>query len=356
MKELMMQSFDHLEDCYLAEADAYIAPPVAFWHQPKVRWIAFAASFCIVSLLAVGAWQSGLFGIKPNLLPPSDGTIGTETISSQEQQNTNNSSQNESTQSTSNSANGAQGEDQTEGTQKNPNQTSPGHNPYGEGTDNGTQIDSFLLTEWKGLSVSMSLQQRLNDPTAKDTPIWVCALCRDQQTIDDFTYQGHTLQQLNNRRQQIRDLNEKLGQLLKEGDELCYGEALYLTGSPKGYKWAKSWYDERIAWYGEEFLSKYLGDRVFYKDRLQEDIAKAKADYRACDAEMEAFWDAFNEQFALSAKTEFEALGIQTLIFENQCRFQITPRKFAAIVDHIPQDRYLFYHATIWSDDETKIQ
>ncbi len=357
MKELIIQSFDHLEDRYLAEADAYIAPPVAFWRQPKARWIAFAASFCIVSLLAVGAWQSGLLGVSPNLLTPPDGPIGTETVSSQEQQNTNNTSQNETDLTASVFTNSMQGADQTGGTQKNPNQTSPEADPYDDyETENGISTDSSALIGWKGLRVSVSLSQMLNDSAAQDTPIWIAAVCRNEQIMNDFTYQGQTLQQLNDRRKESRELNDKLGSLLKEGDELCYGEALYLTGSPNGYKWAKSLYDERVAWYGEALLSKYLGDRVFYKDRLQEDITKAKADYRALDAEIEAFWGAFNAHFAALAKAEFEALGVQTQIFQNRCRIQVTPQKFAAIADRIQKDRYSFYHATTWSDNETKAQ
>ena len=74
--------------------------------------------------------------------------------------------------------------------------------------------------------------------------------------------------------------------LTKMGDELKYGEALYLTGTPDGVKWAKEYYDRTVSEIGEELLSKYIVDGEFLKDELicdieteWEELNKTRNDY-----------------------------------------------------------------------------
>ena len=68
-------------------------------------------------------------------------------------------------------------------------------------------------------------------------------------------------------------LYDKLGQLLKQGDSLKYGEALYTTGTPDGEKWTKDFYEQRVDFYGEEFLAKYIVNGEFLRDAVEADIA-----------------------------------------------------------------------------------
>ena len=63
-------------------------------------------------------------------------------------------------------------------------------------------------------------------------------------------------------------LYEKLAQLLKQGDSLKYGEALYTTGTPDGEKWTKEFYEQRVDFYGEEFLAKYIVNGEFLRDKV----------------------------------------------------------------------------------------
>lgn len=72
-------------------------------------------------------------------------------------------------------------------------------------------------------------------------------------------------------------LYDKLGQLLKDGESLKYGEALYTTGTPDGEKWLKEFYELRIEFYGEEFLAKYIVDGEFLRDKVVSDIEKINA-------------------------------------------------------------------------------
>ena len=89
----------------------------------------------------------------------------------------------------------------------------------------------------------------------------------------NFVWEGKTLQEYSDAFDEERSLFNKLRSLIKIGDELKYGEAL-LTGTPDGHKWAKELYEETMAYYGEEILSKYIVDGEFLRDKLEEDIEK----------------------------------------------------------------------------------
>lgn len=69
-------------------------------------------------------------------------------------------------------------------------------------------------------------------------------------------------------------LYDKLGQLLKDGDSLKYGEALYTAGTPDGEKWTKEFYEQRVDFYGEEFLAKYIVNGEFLRDKVVSDMAE----------------------------------------------------------------------------------
>lgn len=64
----------------------------------------------------------------------------------------------------------------------------------------------------------------------------------------------------------------KLESLRKVGDELKYGTALYLTGTPDGVKWAKELYDETVSWYGEDVLNEYIQNSEFLSEKLENDL------------------------------------------------------------------------------------
>jgi hypothetical protein len=67
-------------------------------------------------------------------------------------------------------------------------------------------------------------------------------------------------------------LYDKLGQLLKQGDYLKYGEALYTTGTPDGEKWTKEFYEQRVEFFGEDLLSKYIVDGEFLRKSVESDM------------------------------------------------------------------------------------
>ena len=91
--------------------------------------------------------------------------------------------------------------------------------------------------------------------------------------VTDFVYGGKTLAEWALAAEEERMLPEKLQQLLKEGDDLKYGAALYEIGNADGVRWERGFYEERVAFYGEELLGKYLVDGEFLRDALEADIA-----------------------------------------------------------------------------------
>ena len=91
--------------------------------------------------------------------------------------------------------------------------------------------------------------------------------------ITDFTYEGKTLSQWAIEAVEADLLPGKMTELLKMGDELKYGEALYETGTPDGIIWDRRLYEDKVAYYGEELLSRYIVDGEFLREKLEADLA-----------------------------------------------------------------------------------
>ena len=91
------------------------------------------------------------------------------------------------------------------------------------------------------------------------------------EKVSGFTYEGKTLYQLAVEADNERMMPEKMAELLKVGDELKYGTALYETGTPDGIKWDRAFYEEQVAYFGN-LLDKYIVDGRFLSDQLKADI------------------------------------------------------------------------------------
>ncbi len=94
----------------------------------------------------------------------------------------------------------------------------------------------------------------------------------------DFEYNGKTLNEYYKEWTEERMLPEKYGQLLKDGDSLKYGEKLYGEGTPDGERWIQSLYEQRIEFYGMDFLEKYIDfeKEEFMTDILYKDMESSK--------------------------------------------------------------------------------
>ena len=108
----------------------------------------------------------------------------------------------------------------------------------------------------------------------------------------NYIYNGKTLSEYE-READNEDIEfGKLSQLLKWGDELKRGEDLYKTPGPDGTKWAKEFYDEKVKFFGEDFLAKYIVDGEFLKEKVEADIQNYK---HTCRTEYDVACDAYYE-------------------------------------------------------------
>lgn len=209
------------------------------------RTVTSMCCLCLVALLGFGAWQSGLFNTaRPPLV---DGGNSTH-----------------------------QDTDKTEPTNPS-NNVSMGILPDAPiiwGETNGESQDAGFST-WNGKMITMPLNDVLTDEKNKNCLI---AIGVSFELDTEFVYKGKTISEYEAVLDDARLLIGRLGELLKAGDELKYGEALYKTGTPDGKKWAKQLYDETVERIGKDVLSKYIVDGEFLKEKLESDIAAYDAE------------------------------------------------------------------------------
>lgn len=93
----------------------------------------------------------------------------------------------------------------------------------------------------------------------------------------DYVYNGMTIGEIRALFEEALELSDKLGQLLKEGEHLKYGEALCTTGAPDGTRYAREFYEERVAFYGE-LLDLYIVDGEFLAGEVEEAISDSLRD------------------------------------------------------------------------------
>ena len=163
-----------------------------------------------------------------------------------------------------------------------PDNTIPARQGYVDGVCKAS--DFYPISDWNGKTVWSALAKALDEAPDKVFDI----LARPY--IDyDFVYNGKTLAQYYSDMCDERNLSEKLLQLLKTGDSLKYGTQLYEGGAPSGEKWAKEWYEEVIAFFGQEMLDKYIVNGEFLAAQVKDDAAAALEQKDATKAYNTAF-------------------------------------------------------------------
>ena len=139
-----------------------------------------------------------------------------------------------------------------------------------EQNNNVVSHDGGFGQKWNGKPVSYELYTVLNNTTDENT---VIAVYPQFKSSENYKYNGKTIAEYSEDVSSNKLLYEKLHQILKDGDQLKYGELLYTTGTPDGEKWAKELYEQRVEFYGEEFLAKYIVSGEFLRDKVEADIA-----------------------------------------------------------------------------------
>lgn len=139
------------------------------------------------------------------------------------------------------------------------------------GQSNEDPDDANAFVTWNGWSMNYSLYEVLN--RANDTD-FIAVVVRKNNSIDrdSFEYNGTTYGKLRAEQEDLHALREKFVDFPKMSEWLKYGELLYTTGTPDGEKWTKELYDETVAYYGEDFIEKYIVDGKLAFELLNEDL------------------------------------------------------------------------------------
>lgn len=163
--------------------------------------------------------------------------------------------------------------------------------------------DAF--TKWNRFdSVSLRLYEALEAGDSDD----VFAILARPAVDYGFEYKGRTVAEYYSDKCNEELLPDLLTQLLKEGDELKYGKALYETGTPTGEKWYRSLYEERVKFYGP-VLEKYIVGGEFLKEQLERDLEEAKTGTKAAESYGKAI-SAYLDSVAASVGGELPAEAV----------------------------------------------
>ena len=131
-------------------------------------------------------------------------------------------------------------------------------------------VGEYAIMWWKNkISVYGSLYNALNE--SPDAEFTVIATYRPVAAeITDFTFEGKSL--LGWWEYDNDSMLERMWALLKCGDELKYGEDICKDGTLDGYRWDEALYREKVAYIGEDLISKYIVGGEFLADELKRDI------------------------------------------------------------------------------------
>ena len=135
---------------------------------------------------------------------------------------------------------------------------------------------------WNEKDVTYLLEEQLNG-AENDEKVTIVLRPYFQPWESDFVCEGKTIAQYYREMSEEKNYPEKLLQLLKEGDSLKYGDALYLEGTPDGERWTREWYEKRCGDYGEAVLNKYIQNGSFLREQCEQDAEAARNAHEATD-------------------------------------------------------------------------
>lgn len=176
------------------------------------------------------------------------------------------------------------------------------------GQSNEDPDDANAFVTWNGWSMDYSLYEVLNRADKTDF-IAIVVRKNNSAELDSFEYKGTTLAKLRAEHDELNLLSGKLIDFHKEGEWLKYGELLYTTGTPDGEKWAKSLYDERVAFYGEDFIAKYIVNGEVQTNLLNEDYTVCQNRFTEISKETDELIKAYNTSYVDEVDDIFVSAG-----------------------------------------------
>ena len=219
-----MKTCDEMVNSLLERRKQYVAAQ----KKKKRVLVSTITSLCVVAMVGVAVWQMPSATEQPPVAPDDQ--------------------QNSTTQTTP--------------------ITKPTYNILWKEAEEDMSTGEIAVDTQMGKTIEWGLKKALEN-LPQNTKVAVAAY--PDMTDPNFVWNGKSLKEYSDAFDAERSMLNKLGSLAKMGNMLKYGEAL-LTGTPDGEKWSKELYEETIAYYGEELLSKYIVNGEFLKDQLEADI------------------------------------------------------------------------------------
>ena len=173
-------------------------------------------------------------------------------------------------------------------------------------TDGNIYVGNEGLHDWNGKCVGSNLWSALEAGDEDD----IYAIAAWPAVDMNFVYEGKTFSQYELEADYEGKLPERMAVLMKIGDELKYGTALYETGTPDGLRYDRKLYEDILAEF-ENFaeyysalnlLDKYIVDGKFLKEQLEKDYELACNCTDAHDAAVKAKVAYLNEVKATLSK------------------------------------------------------
>ena len=219
-----MKTCDEMVNSLLERRELYAVTQ----KKKKKVLVSTIASFCVVAVVGVAVWKMPSVTEQPPVAPDDQ--------------------QNSTTQTTP--------------------ITKPTYNILWKEAEEDMSTGEIAVDTQMGKTIEWGLKKALEN-LPQNTKVAVAAY--PDMTDPNFVWNGKSLKEYSDAFDAERSMLNKLGSLAKMGNMLKYGEAL-LTGTPDGEKWSKELYEETIAYYGEELISKYIVNGEFLKDQLEADI------------------------------------------------------------------------------------
>lgn len=173
--------------------------------------------------------------------------------------------------------------------------------------------DANAFVTWNGWSMNYSLYEVLN--RANDTD-FIAVVVRKNNSIDrdSFEYNGTTYAKLRAEQEDLHALREKFVDFPKMSEWLKYGELLYTTGTPDGEKWTKELYDETVAYYGEDFIAKYIVDGKLAFELLNEDLLACERRIGEISNELVELNEEYHKSYVDDVEDVFVRSGACTVV------------------------------------------
>ena len=212
--------------------------------------------------------------------------------------------------------------------------------------NNGGVSGEAAWMEWNGMKLSNDLYEaiyRMEQGSETNQYLAILVWYEEGELLDCYVYEGKSYAEHQEEMKAWQRLLYKYNSLAGEADLLKYGELLYTEGLPDGRKWTKEKYDERVAYYGEEFLSEYIVDGVYNSSKLGLDRREIVS---KIDTKEKLFTDliqSFQTDCAPEIAKAFEQYAVTV---KNNCVYLFITLSEFETIDIENKEGYMFYWAS----------